>query len=175
MLFKKIPISTKIQIYFCFIKNKKYILIINNNFSTYLMLDSRISFYKEDNYFLLKSSSNNCDIFYSFYNNLLNILNKLIKPIIKRLVLKGRGFKANFILNRQLQLKLGLSHTILLSIPNSLKLGLSKNKLVIKSIDVLKINDFVTKIRNFRKPDIYKGKGILYKNEKLILKPIKKT
>jgi large subunit ribosomal protein L6 len=78
-----------------------------------------------------------------------------------------------------LELKLGYSHDILLDIPSDIKvecLGPDKarNQIVLSGKDKDLLSKFAFKIKSFRPPEPYKGKGILYATEKIQLKEGKK-
>nr|YP_010117892.1 ribosomal protein L6 [Phytophthora castaneae]QPN53864.1 ribosomal protein L6 [Phytophthora castaneae] len=114
--------------------------------------------------------------------SILNLYNKLIKIKIKgvlqgfkiSLLLKGIGFKA-FIENNILILKLGFSHNILIPIPSNIEIINQTNTLIFSSIDYIFLNQFVHYIKNHKKPEPYKGKGLLLKNEKILQKEGKKS
>jgi len=114
--------------------------------------------------------------------SILNLYNKLIKIKIKgvlqgfklNLILKGIGFKT-FIEDNNLILKLGFSHNITVPIPNNIKIINQTNNLIFSSIDYIYLTQFVHYIKNFKKPEPYKGKGLLLKNEKIIQKEGKKS
>jgi large subunit ribosomal protein L6 len=114
--------------------------------------------------------------------SILNLYNKLIKIKIKgvlqgfkiSLLLKGIGFKA-FIENNNLILKLGLSHNIIIPIPEKIEIINQTNILIFSSIDFIFLNEFVHYIKNHKKPEPYKGKGLLLKNEKILQKEGKKS
>ena len=90
------------------------------------------------------------------------------------LFLKGIGFKT-FIKNNNLILKLGFSHNIIIPIPDNIKIINQSNKLIFNSIDYIFLNQFVYSIKNYKKPEPYKGKGLLLKNEKILKKEGKKS
>nr|YP_010395004.1 ribosomal protein L6 [Phytophthora cambivora]DAZ89441.1 TPA_asm: ribosomal protein L6 [Phytophthora cambivora] len=114
--------------------------------------------------------------------SILNLYTKLIKIKIKgvlqgfkiSLLLKGIGFKA-FIENNNLILKLGFSHNIIISIPSNIEIINQTNTLIFSSIDYIFLNQFVHYIKNHKKPEPYKGKGLLLKNEKILQKEGKKS
>lgn len=114
--------------------------------------------------------------------SILNLYNKLIKIKIKgvlqgfklNLILKGIGFKA-FIENNKLLLKLGFSHNIVVPIPENIKIINQSNSLIFNSIDFIFLTQYVHYIKNFKKPEPYKGKGLLLKNEKILKKEGKKS
>lgn len=112
----------------------------------------------------------------------LNLYKSLIKLKIKgvlqgfklNLFLKGLGFKA-FIENNNLILKLGYSHSIIIKIPENIKIINQTNKLIFNSNDWIFLTKYVHFIKNFKKPEPYKGKGLLLKNEVILLKEGKKS
>nr|YP_010394886.1 ribosomal protein L6 [Phytophthora plurivora]UXG55750.1 ribosomal protein L6 [Phytophthora plurivora]DAZ89323.1 TPA_asm: ribosomal protein L6 [Phytophthora plurivora] len=114
--------------------------------------------------------------------SILNLYNKLIKIKIKgisqgfkiNLLLKGIGFKSH-IENNNLILKLGFSHNIIIPIPKNIEIINQANTLIFSSIDFIFLSQFVHYIKNFKKPEPYKGKGLLLKNEKILQKEGKKS
>ena len=113
---------------------------------------------------------------------MLNLYTKLIKIKIKgvlqgfkmTLFLKGIGFKS-FINNNDLILKLGFSHNIIIPIPTNIKILNQSNKLIFNGIDYIFLNQFVHYVKNYKKPEPYKGKGLLFKNENILKKEGKKN
>lgn len=100
-------------------------------------------------------------------NNLLGIINN----IEYRLELRGVGYRAQ-IKNNQLELSLGYSHPNIITISSDLKVSVQANtEIIIEGISKSSIGLFAAKIRRLRPPEPYKGKGIFYKGEKIILKP----
>lgn len=87
--------------------------------------------------------------------------------IVQELV--GVGFKAN-VSGQVLELALGYSHSIFLELPPEIKAETvterGKNPTItLKSHDKQLIGQVAAKIRSFREPEPYKGKGVLYKGE----------
>ncbi len=101
-------------------------------------------------------------------------LKGLLQGFKSNLILKGIGFKS-VIENDHLILKLGFSHNIKISIPKNIKIISKTNNLIFSSIDLILLMQFVHYIRNYKKPEPYKGKGLLLKNEPLFQKEGKKT
>ena len=89
----------------------------------------------------------------------------------------GVGYKAD-VKGDLLSLKLGFSHSIELEVPNGVKVSLAKsnrnNLLILSGINNEKITSFAAKIRDFRRPEPYKGKGLSYLNEEIRRKEGKK-
>ena len=86
---------------------------------------------------------------------------------------KGRGFNI-FVYKNLLKFNIGLSHCIFFLIPFSIKIKCTKENIYLYSINFNKIYNLAYKIKKLREIDSYKGKGIYYQNQKIILKAIKK-
>lgn len=84
---------------------------------------------------------------------------------MKELEINGVGYRAAVQANI-LNLTLGYSHPIKFEIPQGITIVAPKpTVLQISGIDKQLIGEVAAKIRKFRKPEPYKGKGIKYKNE----------
>ncbi len=88
----------------------------------------------------------------------------------KELEINGVGY--NVVLQgTKLVFSLGLSHKVELEVPSSLKAEVPKpTELIISGINKQEVGQFAAKIKSFRKPEPYGGKGIKYKNEVIIRK-----
>ncbi len=82
----------------------------------------------------------------------------------KELELIGVGYQANMQDNR-LVLQLGYSHDIIFEPPEGINITAKKNHIVVSGYDKQLVGAVSAKIRSFRKPEPYKGKGIRYKDE----------
>ena len=92
----------------------------------------------------------------------------------KTLELSGTGFKAA-VSGSKLNLQLGYSHDIDYEIPKEVKIESPKqNKIIITSINKELLGAVAAKIRSFKKPEPFKGKGIKYENEFIFRKEGKK-
>ncbi len=92
------------------------------------------------------------------------------KGFEKRLEIVGIGYKAQ-LKGRTLELTLGYSHPVIYEIPPDVEVKLeSPTKIVVSGIDKQRVGQVAAIIRSFREPDSYKGKGIRYEGEQLILK-----
>ena len=90
---------------------------------------------------------------------------------IKELELVGVGYRANSA-GQKLDLSLGFSHTIVMSLPSEIKLETINEKgqnpiIKLSSIDKQLLGHIAAKIRSFRKPEPYKGKGVRYVGEQI--------
>ena len=86
------------------------------------------------------------------------------------LVLKGVGYRAA-VQGKEIVLNLGYSHPVNIEIPEEISVEVVKNTTVnLKSCNKELLGLFAANIRSWRRPEPYKGKGILYKNEQIIRK-----
>lgn len=78
----------------------------------------------------------------------------------------GLGFK-NFVLGEKLYLLVGDCNYIIFSIPRSIKIYCKKNQIYMLSNSSIDLFDFMSEIKKIKKPNFYKGKGVLqFKNFK---------
>lgn len=94
---------------------------------------------------------------------------------VKRLQLVGVGYKA-YIENNYLNMFLGYSHIIRYLIPSGIFIKcLSSTDILLKSSNKQLIGQVSAIIRSYKKPEVYKGKGIRYFNEIVLIKESKKS
>jgi large subunit ribosomal protein L6 len=86
------------------------------------------------------------------------------------LVLQGVGYRAS-VQGESLILNLGFSHPVEISIPEGITVEVVQNTTInLKACDKEQLGFFAAKVRSWRPPEPYKGKGILYKDEKILRK-----
>jgi large subunit ribosomal protein L6 len=86
------------------------------------------------------------------------------------LILKGVGYRA-VVQSKEIILSLGYSHPVKIVIPENISVKVEKNTTInLKSCDKELLGLFASNIRAWRRPEPYKGKGILYKNEQILRK-----
>jgi len=96
------------------------------------------------------------------------------KAFVERLVIEGIGYKAE-VKGEKIVMGLGFSHLVNVDIPNNVKVVMEKNIMVISGSDKEQVTRFAAYIRSLKKPEPYKGKGIMYEGEKIRRKQGKKT
>lgn len=96
------------------------------------------------------------------------------KPFEKKLIVEGIGFKAE-VKGATLTLSLGFTHPVIVPIPTGLVVSVEKNAIKIAGPDIEAVGQFAAFVRDRRKPEPYKGKGIRYDNEVVRRKQGKKT
>ena len=96
---------------------------------------------------------------------LANMVEGVSTGFSKKLEIVGIGFKAE-IKGRKLVLNLGYSHPIIVGVPDNIKFNVpGPNEIEISGIDKELVGLVAAKIRSFKKPEPYKGKGIRYAGE----------
>ena len=91
----------------------------------------------------------------------------------KRLEVNGVGYRAAK-QGKKLTLSLGYSHPVEMEDPEGLEAVVEDNKIIVKGIDKEKVGQYAAEIRDKRRPEPYKGKGIKYADE-VIRRKVGKT
>jgi large subunit ribosomal protein L6 len=92
----------------------------------------------------------------------------------KKLELVGVGYRAQAQGNK-LNLTLGFSHPVVYEIPEGVAVETpSQTEILVKGIDRQKVGQVAAELREFRPPEPYKGKGVRYSDERIVLKEAKK-
>jgi large subunit ribosomal protein L6 len=103
-----------------------------------------------------------------------NLVEGVSKGFAQQLEIAGVGFRAA-VQGKNLQLQLGYSHDVVYPIPPGIDIKCEKPTLILVSgSDKQKVGQVAAEIRNFRRPEPYKGKGIKYAEEKIRRKEGKK-
>ena len=97
----------------------------------------------------------------SHVKNMIAGVNKLYE---KKLILEGVGYRAEM-QNGKLVMQLGFSHPVVLEVPAGINLTVEKGNLTITGIDKELVCQFAAKVRDQKKPEPYKGKGMRYSDE----------
>ena len=93
----------------------------------------------------------------------------------KGLEINGVGYRFN-VQGNKLNITAGFSHPVVVEIPSDLKVEQNSNtEITVSGIDNQKVSEFAANIRNWRRPEPYKGKGIRYKGEYVRRKEGKKA
>ncbi len=101
---------------------------------------------------------------------LANMVEGVTNGFTVELEIVGIGYRAAM-KGKTLELQLGYSHPIVYEPPEGIQIAVEGNIIKVSGIDKQLVGQVAAEIRDFRKPDPYKGKGIRYKGEQLKLKP----
>jgi len=92
----------------------------------------------------------------------------------KELEISGVGYRAQM-QGRDLKMQLGYSHDVIFKVPDDVNVSAPKQtEVVVEGIDRQRVGQVAANIREWRKPEPYKGKGIKYKDEYVFRKEGKK-
>lgn len=119
----------------------------------------------------LKNEARNLRSLHGLYRTLINnMVIGVSEQFQLTLILKGVGYRAT-VQNSEIVLNLGYSHPVKIDIPENISVEVIQNTTInLKSCDKEKLGLFASNIRAWRRPEPYKGKGILYKDEQIIRK-----
>jgi len=92
---------------------------------------------------------------------------------VKELEVNGVGYRASKS-GKELTLNLGFSHPVVMTDPEGLESKVEGNKITVSGIDKEKVGQYAAEIRDKRRPEPYKGKGIKYADE-VIRRKVGKT
>lgn len=106
--------------------------------------------------------------------NIRNVIKGVTEGFEKRLSFVGVGYRAN-LQGKVLNLSLGFSHPVTYDVPDSIVIEVpTQTEVVIKGIDKCLVGQVAADIRAVRPVEPYKGKGVRYQNERVVLKETKK-
>lgn len=119
----------------------------------------------------VKSASKNIMAKHGLARSLVaNLISGVVKPFVKTLEIQGTGYRA-VVKGEGIELFLGYSHPVIFNPPAGVKLELKDKFIIVSGADKYLVGQATANIRDFRKPDVYKGKGIRYQGEVIKLKP----
>lgn len=135
--------------------------------------DKRINIKVENNQVILTRTSDEKQVraLHGLYRALIqNMINGVTDGYTKKLEIVGVGYRAEW-KGRGLQLALGFSHPIFFIPPKEVKIDVpAPTNIVVSGIDKQLVGQIAAKIRSFRPPEPYNGKGIRYEGEQIIRK-----
>jgi large subunit ribosomal protein L6 len=106
--------------------------------------------------------------------NLANMVAGVTKGFERKLELVGVGYRAA-LQGKNLNLTLGFSHPVSYPVPEGISIETpSQTEILIKGVDRQKVGQVAAEIRGYRSPEPYKGKGVRYAGEKIVMKEGKK-
>lgn len=105
---------------------------------------------------------------------LSNMVTGVAEGYERKLLIQGVGYRAQM-KGKNLNLQLGFSHDVLFEAPEGITLAApSQTEVIVSGIDKQKVGQTAAKIRGYRPPEPYKGKGVRYDDEYVIRKEGKK-
>jgi large subunit ribosomal protein L6 len=98
-----------------------------------------------------------------------NLVSGVITGFEKKLEVNGVGFKVA-LSGTKLVMALGFSHPVEVEIPKNINVAVEKNVITITGADKQQVGQFAAEVRELKKPEPYKGKGIKYIDETILRK-----
>ena len=124
--------------------------------------------------FISKGADRQSSAFWGTYRALgQNVITGLTEGFKKQLEINGVGYRAA-VNGNVLELQLGFSHPINYEFPKDIQISVEKNVVTIQGDDKQVVGQIAAEIRSFRAPEPYKGKGVRYVDEVVIIKETKK-
>jgi large subunit ribosomal protein L6 len=106
---------------------------------------------------------------------LANMVHGVSEGFVRKLDLVGVGYRASMQGN-DLNLSLGFSHPVVFSAPEGITIATpTQTEILVSGADKQRVGEVAAKIRAFRPPEPYKGKGVKYSDETIIRKEAKKA
>lgn len=103
-----------------------------------------------------------------------NMVVGVTKGFEKKLELVGVGYRAQA-QGKKVNLSLGFSHPVVYEVPEGITVETpAANEIVVKGIDRQAVGQVAAELRQYRPPEPYKGKGVRYANERIVMKEAKK-
>ncbi len=117
----------------------------------------------------LKENKKERSLWGLFRSLVQNMADGVTKGFEKKLEINGVGFKVE-LKTTNLEMRLGFSHPVIVPIPKDLTVTVEKNVITIAGADKQRVGQFAAEVRELKKPEPYKGKGIKYLDETIIRK-----
>jgi large subunit ribosomal protein L6 len=146
----------------------KNIIVKKNNQELSFTINNDIEVKIKDNQIIIERSSDlilHRSLHGLTRNMIFNMVKGLNEGYEKTLEIKGVGYRAD-LKGKDLELSLGYSHPIKVKAPEGIEFVVDKQKIIkVKGADKQLVGKIAAEIRNYRKPEPYKGKGIRYIDE----------
>jgi large subunit ribosomal protein L6 len=140
-----------------------------------LMRPSHVKVEVKDGFIVLQNEGEGTALAGTLRALLNNVVVGVSKGFERKLELVGVGYRAA-LAGKDLNLTLGFSHPVVFKAPEGITLTVpSQTEILIQGTDKQRVGEVAAKIRAFRPPEPYKGKGVRYSGEKITIKEAKKA
>ena len=162
----KLPIKIPLNVD---IKQKNLNIVVKGKFGTLENeIPEALKLHQENDVLIVKIDNNTRAnrALHGLHRTLIqNMIIGVSEQFTLTLNLQGVGYRAN-IQGKEIILNLGFSHTVNIPIPEQINVEVVQNtRINLKACDKESLGLFASKIRSWRPPEPYKGKGILYEGE----------
>ena len=116
-----------------------------------------------------KSDSKSAKAYHGLYRSLIaNMIQGVSDGYEKKLEIHGTGYRGELKSPQKVELKLGFSHSVMYEAREGVELLMEdQNTILVKGFDKQLVGQTAAEIRELRKPEPYKGKGIRYADEQI--------
>lgn len=121
-----------------------------------------------------RTDKNTTALWGTYASHVANMISGVTAPYVKKLIVEGIGYKSE-VKGTNLVMALGFSHGVTILIPEGLKVTAEKNIITVTGSDKELVGAFAAKVRSYKVPEPYKGKGIRYEKEVVKRKQGKKS
>jgi large subunit ribosomal protein L6 len=137
--------------------------------------DERVSIEKNGETLVCKAASEEANAMHGTLRALVaNMMKGVTDGFERKLTLVGVGYRAQAA-GDKINLSLGFSHPIVHTMPKGVKVETpAQTEIVVKGIDKQQVGQVAAEIRAYRPPEPYKGKGVRYVGERVVIKETKK-
>ena len=130
---------------------------------------------EEDGMYVVKADGNRQAMAGTFRALVGNMVTGVSEGYEKKLTLIGVGYRAQ-VQGNSLNLNLGFSHPVDYPVPEGIQIEApSQTEIIVKGADKQRVGQVAAEIRAFRPPEPYKGKGVRYADERVVMKEAKKA
>ncbi len=138
-------------------------------------LDGRVSVERSGETLVCKAASTSANAMHGTVRALVaGMIKGVTDGFEKRLTLVGVGYRAQA-QGDKVNLSLGFSHPIVHALPAGVKAETPvQTEIIVRGIDKQQVGQVAAEIRAYRPPEPYKGKGVRYADERVVLKETKK-
>ena len=144
--------------------------------SSTMTLHANVSLEKDgDDYMVVPKADGDVAMAGTMRSLVGNMITGVSDGFEKKLELVGVGYRAQM-QGQSLNLTLGFSHPVNLDVPEGIQIETpSQTEVVVRGIDKQKVGQVAAVIRGYRPPEPYKGKGVRYAGERIVMKEAKKA
>jgi large subunit ribosomal protein L6 len=142
-----------------------------------LEVDPNLNFTVADNMITISPKTESLEanaLWGTYTSHVTNMVKGVNTPFQKKLFLEGIGYRVE-VKGDKMVFALGFSHPVEVPIPDGIKVVVEKNAITISGIDKASVGGFAARIRDLKKPEPYKGKGLRYEGEVIKIKQGKKS
>ncbi len=139
------------------------------------VLDGRVSIERDGDTLVCKAANAEANAMHGTLRALVaNMVKGVTDGFERRLTLVGVGFRAQAA-GDKLNLSLGYSHPSVHAMPQGVKVETPvQTEIIVRGVDKQQVGQVAAEIRAYRPPEPYKGKGVRYANERVVIKETKK-